>query len=174
MLSPEPRGEKKTEAHHISPPKFSTPHLPSPDGAPRANASSSSNQGVSSSLVRTPCCPSSRAPGLPGGGEWAQLSAIGRMAPEGGGTAQSPAQPTGCPLPLRSPLVRSALAPRPREVHSLGSSWGARRQDRAAAPPQRRSPDLHISEHKSWELKRTGHRAMAVGWSLERASGRPA
>ncbi|XP_029331313.1 serine-rich and transmembrane domain-containing protein 1 isoform X1 [Mus caroli] len=66
------------------------------------------------------------------------------MAPEGGGTAQSPAQPTGCPLPSRSPLVRSALAPRPREVHSLGSSWGAHRQDRAAAPPQRRSPDLHI------------------------------
>lgn len=96
------------------------------------------------------------------------------MAPEGGGTAQSQAQPAGCPLPLRSPLVRSARAPRPREVHSLGSSWGARRQDKATAPPQRRSPDPHISEHKSGELKRIGHRAMAVGWFLERASGRPA
>lgn len=156
------------------PQKFTTPHLPSPDGAPRANASSSSNQGVSSSLIRTRCCPSSRAPGLPGGGEWAQLSAIGRMAPEGGGTAQSPARPAGCPLPLRSLLLRSARAPRPRAVHSLGSQWGARPQDRAAAPPQRRSPNPPISEHRSGELKQTGHRAMAVGWSPERAAGRPA
>ncbi|XP_076788501.1 serine-rich and transmembrane domain-containing protein 1 isoform X1 [Arvicanthis niloticus] len=73
------------------------------------------------------------------------------MAPEGGGTAQSPEHPAGCPLPLRSLLVRSARAPRPHAVHSLGSPWGARRQDRAAAPPQRRSPDPHIrSSVPSW------------------------
>lgn len=95
------------------------------------------------------------------------------MAPEGGGTAQSRAHPAGCPFPLRSPLVCSARAPRPRAVHSLGPPWGSRRQDRAAALPQRRSPDPHISEHKSGELKGTGHRAKAVGWSLDLAAGRP-
>lgn len=101
-----------------------------------------------------------------GGGEWARLSAIGPVAPEGGGTPPSRAQPARCPLPLRPPPVRSARAPRPRAVHSPGPPSGhssPRQGRRPTSSPESGSARLSVPSRSV--AKRTRTAGVALGCS---------